>query len=111
MTFKVNIVKEVNVKILGLAKLAEQETEAVLPEEKEDETLVTCMSDCMYSQNPEKRCMLKSISLQMSEDGKSIFACGQYSPVQQMDQQEEDVSNVSGESQNKKQLGLSGAKK
>jgi hypothetical protein len=55
------------------------------PEEKPSETQVTCLSDCQYSQNPEKRCMLESVSI--SQDESESFMCGQFTPVaQQMEQ-------------------------
>ena len=68
---------------LGLSKYAQmgQDEEFVDPEERAQETVITCMSDCMYAQNPEKTCMLKNVSLAMSEAGQ--FTCGQYAPSQQ----------------------------
>lgn len=69
---------------LGLAKLAQDETTVVPPEGDSQNTVVTCMSDCMYSQNPEKTCMLKNISLALGKSGE--FSCGQYSPSQEMTQ-------------------------
>ncbi len=68
----------------GLSKVAQQEqmTEVAAPEQpaNNDSTTISCLSDCMYAQNPEKTCMLKNITLNMSKEG--IFECGQYSPVQ-----------------------------
>jgi hypothetical protein len=58
-------------------------TEVSTPVEDSENTEVTCMSDCAYAQNPEKRCQLKSISFSMSpEDG--TFVCGQYMSSQPM---------------------------
>jgi len=71
---------------LGLSKYAqgEQEEELAGPEDTKGggEELVTCLSDCIYAQNPEKTCMLKNIALKMSAPGK--FECGQYQKVQEM---------------------------
>lgn len=72
---------------IGLSKLAEfqDETSAPMDKAQSQDTRVTCLSNCQYAQNPEKLCMLESISLQMmGQDG--IFTCGQYSPV--MDESE-----------------------
>jgi hypothetical protein len=70
----------------GLDKIAqgEQETEVAAPEQpmNNDSTTITCLSDCMYAQNPEKTCMLKNVSLNMSDQG--AFECGQYKSAQQM---------------------------
>lgn len=58
----------------------EQQTDVSMPEDNQDkDTTVTCMSDCIYSQNPEKRCTLDSVSLYL--DGNAgTFSCGQYAP-------------------------------
>ena len=66
--------------ILGFQKLAEFQESEVAPEEQGHETLVTCLSDCQYAQNPEKVCMLKNISLQMIKPG--VLGCGQYAPME-----------------------------
>ena len=56
----------------GLDKIAqgEQETEVASPEQpmNNDSTTITCLSDCIYAQNPEKTCMLKNVSLNMSKE-------------------------------------------
>ena len=70
--------------MLGLDKLAagEEQTEVASPEQpmNNDSTTISCLSDCMYAQNPEKTCMLKNITLNMSKEG--TFECGQYMQVQ-----------------------------
>ena len=70
--------------LLGLEKLALNEmVEQSNPdseEQNEKETVVTCISDCMYCQNPEKTCMLNNVTFSMGEDG--TFSCGQYSQSQ-----------------------------
>ena len=60
-----------------------QETEVASPQQpmNNDSTTITCLSDCIYAQNPEKTCMLKNVTFNMSEDG--AFECGQYQPAQQ----------------------------
>lgn len=82
----------------GLSKIAQQEqmTEVATPEQPQnnDATTITCLSDCMYAQNPEKTCMLKNITLNMSKEG--IFECGQYMPVQA---QQPDMQAVEPEAQ------------
>lgn len=102
---------------LGLAKLAEEQTEVVKPEEQDKNTLVTCMSDCQYAQNPERVCMLESISLNMSKEGQ--FECGQYTPTQQAEPQMQagaqpnasaEMNQNAGQAQSQRQLGLAGAK-
>ena len=70
----------------GLSKLAEediieQSTPAGDQSEQKD-TSVTCLSDCMYCQNPERTCMVNSVSMIQDEQGN--FTCGQYSPQQQV---------------------------
>lgn len=50
------------------------------PEEPEKETVVTCLSGCQYAQNPEKRCMLESVTFSQGED--QSFTCGQFMEVQ-----------------------------
>lgn len=69
----------------GLDKLAqgEEQTEVAAPEQpmNNDSTTITCLSDCIYAQNPEKTCMLKNITLNMDDKG-ATFECGQYSPAQ-----------------------------
>lgn len=53
---------------------------AMIPPEANDQTTaVTCDSACKYAQNPEKRCMLGSVTYTQSEDGS--FMCSQYSPA------------------------------
>lgn len=92
-------------KNLGLNKLAENESEVIQPEDKDISTRVTCISDCKYSQNPERTCMLETISLSMEKEG--AFVCGQYSQlVQEMNPEE-----TQGKVQAKNELGLAGAKK
>lgn len=96
---------------LGLEKRAQEDSELITPEEKENATEVTCISNCKYSQNPEKRCMLKSISLQMPEEG--TFICGQYDPVEVAPEEQgmaPGAGEMRGEVQSQNQLGLSGAK-
>lgn len=73
----------------GLDKLAmdDQQMDVAGPEMPQeatnnDSSTITCLSDCMYAQNPEKTCMLKNVSLNMSGPGQ--FECGQYAPQQQM---------------------------
>lgn len=67
----------------GLNKLAEDiGAEVMQPDEDKKETVATCLSDCMYAQNPEKRCMLEAISLNMTGPGQ--FECGQYAQQQAM---------------------------
>jgi hypothetical protein len=93
---------------IGLEKIAnEDQTEVIQPEEKESSTAVICRSDCQYSQNPEKMCMLKTIALAEVEEGK--FACAQYSPVQQMMEQA-GMGQDQGAAQSGRQIGLAGAK-
>ena len=58
-------------------------TEVSTPVEDSENTEVTCMSDCAYAQNPEKRCQLKSISISMNPEEGS-FVCGQYMSSQPM---------------------------
>ena len=69
----------------GFTKEAQdvQESEVAPAEEtaKASETAVTCLGNCMYAQNPEKKCMLESVSISMGKPGE--FACGQYSPTQE----------------------------
>lgn len=66
--------------MIGLKKYAQANPEfTTQPEPVAHETMVTCLSDCQYSQNPEKSCMLKNISLSFNEQG---FICGQYSPLE-----------------------------
>lgn len=93
--------------MLGLSKKAQEEGAIIAPEEKENATSIICHSDCKYSQNPERQCMLKSVALMM--DRPNVFACGQYSPVQIQDT-EQGTEGELGEDQSQKQLGLSGAK-
>ena len=80
----------------GLRKVAQQEqmTEVAAPEQpvNNDATTITCLSDCMYAQNPEKTCMLKNITLNMSKEG--IFECGQYSPIQAQQPQMEQPTGL-----------------
>jgi len=70
----------------GLDKLAqgEEQTEVAAPEQpmNNDSTTITCLSDCIYAQNPEKTCMLKNITLNMDEKQASL-ECGQYTPAQE----------------------------
>lgn len=79
------------------------------PEEDNKETVVTCMSDCVYAQNPEKRCMLENISLAMDE-GSGTLSCGQYAPNQSMEPGVEgpEVAQPQQEAPIKKQPGLPG---
>jgi len=71
--------------VLGLDKLAqtEDQTEVASPEQpmNNDSTTITCLSDCTYAQNPEKTCMLKNVTFNMSKEGQ--FECGQYTPAAQ----------------------------
>lgn len=70
---------------LGLTKLAQQDqSEVIQPEEKDTGTAIVCNSDCRYSQNPEKLCMLTNIALTMGKQGE--FVCAQYSPVMEGEQ-------------------------
>lgn len=92
-------------RILGMAKIAENESEVIQPEEKEVSTRVTCISDCKYSQNPERTCMLETVSLSMGKEG--MFGCGQYSQV--VPEMDPDAND--GQVQANNQLGLAGAKK
>lgn len=60
------------------AQMSPEETIAP-PEEQNKETTVTCLSGCQYAQNPEKRCMLESVSFSQDENG--VFVCGQFVPM------------------------------
>ena len=65
----------------GFSKLAqegiiEQNTPETSTTEEEKETIITCLSDCVYCQNPEKTCMLSNVTL--SSEGAGNFMCGQY---------------------------------
>lgn len=102
---------------LGLTKKAmEDQTEVIKPEDKDTNTNVLCNSDCSYSQNPEKLCMLRNLSLTMMEPGQ--FSCAQYRPVVSEEQAQPDpkskkstsVPKGKGEIQSDRQIGLSGAK-
>jgi len=100
---------------LGLSKLAEDnQTEIIQPEEKQTLTSVICNSNCQYSQNPEKVCMLKNVALVMEAGGE--FSCSQYAPFQQMQEEEQPgqegqmARGGAGPSQAKRELGLAGAK-
>ena len=81
-------------KLTGLDKIAqgEQETEIASPEQpmNNDSTTITCLSDCMYAQNPEKTCMLKNVSLNLTEQGS--FECGQYKSTQEMVPEQQQAS-------------------
>ena len=90
----------------GFFKLAlDEQTEVAPPEEDAKETVVTCMSNCTYSQNPEKRCMLESVSLSMDEKS-GAFTCGQYSPAQET--QDPSITPEPQPQQQQKQPGLPG---
>ena len=67
----------------GFEKAGQEENmeQVAGPEGEEKDTAVTCVSDCQYSQNPEKRCMLDSVTFSQSEDGS--FVCGQYAPLEE----------------------------
>lgn len=91
----------------GFFKIAQgEETEISQPEEKEKDTIVTCMSNCTYSQNPERRCMLEGISLSMDEQS-GTFACGQYTPAQET--MGAGMAHEAQPQQQKKEPGLPGA--
>ena len=65
----------------GLSKFAqegiiEQNTPETSTTEEEKETIITCLSDCIYCQNPEKTCMLSNVTI--SSEGAGSFICGQY---------------------------------
>jgi hypothetical protein len=91
---------------IGLSKLAEDsQTEVIQPEEKNTGTAILCNSDCRYSQNPEKLCMLTHIALTMGNVGE--FVCGQYSPLEQP---QDASAKTEGQTQAKREIGLSGAK-
>ncbi len=95
-----------NIFARGFIKSAqEMETEVAQPEQQEKETVVTCMSNCTYSQNPERRCMLEGVSLSMDEKS-GAFACGQYSPAQE--QPQPGMTPEVQPQQEKKQPGLPG---
>lgn len=80
---------------IGLAKLAEFQDEATEPMDKANsqDTRVTCLSNCQYAQNPEKLCMLESISMQMMGQ-EGVFSCGQYVPMEDMIAQQEAESKA-----------------
>lgn len=91
----------------GFMKIAQDDTaEVAQPEERDKETILTCMSDCAYAQNPEKRCMLDSVSFSMDEKSGS-FVCGQYQQTQ--DTTEGEAPAPQEEEQVKKQPGLPGS--
>lgn len=95
-----------NIFLAGFLKAAQgEETEISRPEQEGKETIVTCLSSCTYSQNPEKRCMLEGMSLSMDEN-VGTFTCGQFSPVQQL--QGAPVAPEAQPEQNTKQPGLPG---
>ena len=80
----------------GLSKLAaedviEQNTPETTTTDEEKESIITCLSDCMYCQNPEKTCMLNNVTIKMEQDG--TFGCGQYSATQQQEQDQELAPN------------------
>ena len=49
------------------------------PPPQDDSTLVVCASDCMYRDNPENVCQLKTVAL--AAQGQGVFACAQYKPT------------------------------
>jgi len=46
---------------------------------EEQTSAVTCDSACQFAQNPEKRCMLNSITF--TQDDKGLFSCSQFQPA------------------------------
>lgn len=56
--------------------IIEQNTPETSTTEEEKETIITCLSDCIYCQNPEKTCMLNNVTISSQEGGS--FMCGQY---------------------------------
>ena len=75
------VYRRINMNGFGLSKFAqegiiEQNTPETSTTEEEKETIITCLSDCIYCQNPEKTCMLSNVTI--SSEGAGSFICGQY---------------------------------
>lgn len=79
--------------IRGFLKVAQEGAEVVAPESESSGSLITCIGDCIYAQNPEKQCRLANVTLIMDQE-TGAFSCGQYtSNAEQMAGQQVPVQN------------------